>query len=159
MDKFAVLSIDGAQEHCAVLSVRPSDSDHPADLSLDLESFDLLQRLIYTHIEQMHAIDLASPIVRDVYVQTMARSMLEGAVEAGVCQPAGTLAWTTALGDVCMVMLADERAVDELGAERLIEMAHEDAVRAARDAGQPHDSAALNFYDSRAAAQQGLEVY
>ena len=149
MLNFAEMSFDKAQESCAVLCVRAANPLRPTDLSLDAESYEVLQRLTLQRIDQMAAIELASPAVRDSYIQTLTRDMLERAAECGVCQRDGSPAWITSLGDLCMLMLADEAAVLEHGAERLIEMAHEDQVRAARDAGEPHDARALADVCSR----------
>lgn len=150
MLQFAQMPMEQAVELTFVLPVRAGGVS--PRLSIDREAYDALRDQVLRHIESLNAIDLASPMVRDVYVKTLVRSMLEEAQAAGVGQLDGSPAWTTTLGDVCMVMLADEAALREYGVERLTEMAHEDAVRAARDAGEPHDARALALYDARAMA-------
>ena len=96
---FAEMSFDRAQESCAVLCVLAANPMRPTDLSLDAESYEVLHRLTLQRIDQMAAIELASPAVRDAYIQTLTRDMLERAAECGVCQRDGAPAWITSLGD------------------------------------------------------------
>ena len=45
-----------------------------------------------------------------------------------------------------------------VGADHLVALAHEKAVRAAHQAGRPYNSQALAAYDARATANQGERI-
>ena len=52
-------------------------------------------------------------------------------------------------------MIADAARLAAVGAERLVEVAHEDALRQARANGKAHSTAALAIYEARAMAAKG----
>ena len=166
----AQLTIDEAHDKTLVLSVQARAGAAPRlgfgapaqpqsdrrQLTLSLEDHEHLRECLLAYVEEMGRFELASPSVRDVYLDTVTRDLLEQAVEAGVCDQAGdTSAWLQPIGNVCLVMIADAARMAAVGAERLVEVAHEDALRQARANGRPHSAEALGIYEARAMAAQG----
>ncbi|MBS0454168.1 MAG: hypothetical protein JSS14_22940 [Proteobacteria bacterium] len=166
----AHLTIEEAHNKTLVLSVQARAAAAPrlgfgasaqpqaarAQLTLCLEDHDHLRECLLAYVEEMGRFELASPSLRDVYLDTVTRDLLEHAVEAGVCDQAGdTSAWLQPIGNVCLVMIADAARLAGVGAERLVEVAHEDALRQARANGKPHSTAALAIYEARAMAAKG----
>lgn len=167
MIDFAQLSIEEAHERTLVLAVQakaaprlgfgaPPASAAPYTLSLDVDHHAALNDLLLKHVDAMGLIDLASPSMCDVFLNTATRDFLEEAARAGVGNPrSGVPAWLTALGDVAMLMFADEARLQAEGPEALVELAHESELRDARSAGRPHNAQALTVYDARATSAQG----
>ncbi|TAL65686.1 MAG: hypothetical protein EPN79_10930 [Burkholderiaceae bacterium] len=164
---FASLSLDEVHAQALVIPVQARESaklgfgskDSPAaqELSVGTQDMRVLRDAVAAHVESMGRMELSSPLVRDVYLNTVIRDMLERAAAEGVGATGSNaaLAWTMPLGDVCMVVLATEADLQRLGVRELVEIAHEDAVRAARDAGKPHNALALSVYDARAMSMSG----
>jgi hypothetical protein len=139
------------------VGVRPLIPSRVTELVMDKESFDRFRAFVLARIDQLDLLELSSPSARDECCAILADQLLKEAASKRLCQDGGPPAWTTPLGDVCMLVLADERVLEDVGNERLIQMAHEDYVRQARDAGEPHHAASLAFYDARAASMQREE--
>lgn len=157
-----MMSADEAQGQTLVLAARAKEERrlgappvrHVALLDGDLER---LRDCLLAHVEGLGRIELASPSMIDVYLNTAARALLEEAQSAGVCNAPGAH-WIMRLGDVCMVLFADELRLMTVGAEGLVALAHEQAIRAAQQAGKPYNSQALAAYDARASANQGERI-
>lgn len=125
-------------------------SEARSELTFASNEVDNLRECLLAHVEHLGLLDLASPSLCDVYLNTVARSFLQEADSAGVCQAAADpVHWMTAVGDVCMVLLADESRLHAVGAQYLVELAHEDAVRDAAARGKPHNVQALAIYQAR----------
>ena len=167
MIDFALLSIEEAHERTMVLAVQakatprlgfgaPPASDAPCVLSVHADQHAALNDLLLQHVDALGLIELASPSMCDVFLNTATRDFLEEAAKAGVGNPrSGVPAWLTALGDVAMVMFADETRLEVDGPEAMVELAHEAEIREARSAGRPHNAQALSVYDARATSPQG----
>lgn len=159
MISFATMPVSMAQEWCDILVVRPRSPTRPLELVMDDATYDQFRAFVLSHIDHLDFLELASPAARDDYCSILAEALLKEAAARRLCQDGGPPAWITTLGEVCMLILVDERVRAEIGDERLIQMAHEDYVRSARDAGEPHDAPSLAFYDARAASMQLEEAY
>lgn len=121
-----------------------------SELKFASDELDNLRECLLAHVERLGLLDLAAPSMCDIYLNTVARSFLEEAGNAGVCRSAGEpVHWITVLGDVCMVLVADESRLQAVGAQHLVELAHEDAVREAAARGKPHNAQALTIYRAR----------
>lgn len=168
MIEFEKLSIEEALQCTLVMSVVRESIEVPAaprlgfsqapaarpvprsQLTFSAGQLDDLRECLLAHVEVLGLLDLASPSMCDIYLNTVARSFLQEASDAGVCQAAGEpVHWITAVGDVCMVLLADESRLQAVGLQHLVELAHEDAVREAAAQGKPHNAQALSIYQAR----------
>lgn len=170
MIEFEKLSIEEALQYTLVMSVvreaeklapqvapRLGFSQPPAarsaprsQLTFASRELDNLRECLLAHVEVLGLLDLAAPSMCDVYLNTVAREFLQEAESAGVGQAADEpVHWITAIGDVCMVLLADENRLQAVGAQHLVELAHEAAVREAAAQGKPHNAQALSIYQAR----------
>ncbi len=159
---FTMMSAEEAQGQTLVLAAKAKEVRrlgappvrHVSLLDGDVER---LRDCLLAHVENLGNIELSSPSMIDVYLNTAARALLEEAQSVGVCSTLGAH-WIMRLGDVCMVLFADEPRLVSAGADYLVALAHEQAVRAAQQAGKPYNSRALAAYDARATANQGERI-
>jgi len=153
---FAMMSVDEAQEQTLVLAARAKEERRlgaPALRHVSLSESDLerLRDCLLAHVENLGYVELSSPTMIDVYLNTAARAMIEEAQAAGVCSKPG-LHWYMRLGNVCMVLFADEQRLRSVNSDQLVALAHENALRSAQRNGRPFNSQALAAYGARAAA-------
>jgi hypothetical protein len=155
---FAMMSAEEALEQTLVLAARAKEERRlgaPPVRHVSLAESDLerLRDCLLAHVENLGHIELSSPTMVDVYLNTAARALIEEAQAAGVCSTPGAH-WYMRLGDVCMVLFADEPRLMSVGADHLVALAHEKSIRAAQQAGRPYNSQALAAYEARATANQ-----
>ncbi|MDN8616495.1 hypothetical protein [Variovorax ginsengisoli] len=153
---FAMMSAEEALEQTLVLAARAKEERRlgaPPVKHVSLAESDLerLRDCLLAHVENLGHIELSSPTMVDVYLNTAARSLIEEAQAAGVCTKPG-LHWFARLGSVCMVLFADEQRLRSVDSDHLVALAHESAIRTAQKAGRPFNSQALATYEARAAA-------
>ncbi|VTU44948.1 hypothetical protein [Variovorax sp. RA8] len=151
-----MMSAEEALEQTLVLAARAKEERRlgaPPIRHVSLSESDLerLRDCLLAHVENLGHVELSSPTMIDVYLNTAARSLIEEAQAAGVCSRPGQH-WYVRLGDVCMVMFADEQRLRSVESDHLVALAHESAIRNARMAGRPYNSQALATYEARAAA-------
>lgn len=159
---FAMMSADEAQGQTLVLAakakeVRRLGAPPLHNISLSNEDLEQLRDCLLAHVENMGRVELSSPSMIDVYLNTAARALIEEAQNAGVCDTHGAH-WIMRMGDVCMVLIADEPRLSAVGADFLVALGHEQAIRSAQKAGQPFNSQALAAYEARASANQGERI-
>ncbi|WP_436298146.1 MULTISPECIES: hypothetical protein [unclassified Variovorax] len=159
---FAMMSADEALGQTLVLAakakeVRRLGAPPAREISLSNEDLERLRDCLLAHVENMGRVELSSPSMIDVYLNTAARALIEEAQAAGVCSSPGAH-WIMRLGDVCMALFADEARLPSVGADFLVALAHEQAIRSAQKAGQPFNSQALAAYEARASANQGERI-
>jgi hypothetical protein len=162
MQDFAMMSADEAQGETLVLAakakeVRRLGAPPLHNISFSNEDLERLRACLLAHVENMGRVDLSSPSMIDVYLNTAARALIEEAQNAGVCNTHGAH-WIMRLGDVCMVLIADEARLAAVGADHLVGVAHESAIRSAQQAGQPYNTQALAEYNARASAGQSERI-
>lgn len=159
---FAMMSAEEAQGQTLVLAARAKEERRlgaPPVRCVSLLDSDLerLRDCLLAHVENLGHIELSSPSMIDVYLNTAARALIEEAQTAGVCSTPGAH-WFVRLGDVGMVLFADEPRLMAVGADFLVALAHEKAIRTAQQAGRPYNSQALAAYDARATANRGERI-
>jgi hypothetical protein len=162
MQDFAMMSADEALGQTLVLAARAKEERRlgaPPLRHVSLSEGDLerLRDCLLAHVENLGHIELSSPTMIDVYLNTAARALIEEAQSGGVCSTPGAH-WIMRLGDVGMVMFADEPRLMSVGADYLVAFAHEKAIRSAQQEGRPFNSQALAAYDARATASQGERI-
>lgn len=154
---FAMMSAEEAQEQTLVLAARAKEERrlgapplrHVALSESDLER---LRDCLLAHVENLDHVELSSAAMVDVYLNTAARALIEEAEAAGVCSQPGRH-WYVRLGEVCMVLFADEQRLRHAEPGRLVARAHEYAIRTAKEEGREYNSQALARYDAQAAAR------
>lgn len=156
---FAMMSADEAQEQTLVLAARAKEERQlgaPPVQHVSLTESDLerLRDCLLAHVENLGHIELSSASMVDVYLNTAARAMIEEAEAAGVCSEPGRH-WYVRLGEVCMLLFADEQRLRQVEPGRLVARAHENAIRTAKGEGRQYNSQALAAYDAQAAARAG----